>query len=179
VGVGLAAAAIGATRCFSEWRPRAAILVGTCGAYACRGAALGDVVRARQIRLISTAALEARAGLPSIVETARAADERLSSTFRALTTREADVATTLAVTTDENLATAIAERRECDVEHMEAFSVAGACAAFDVPFAAVLAVANRVGSTGRDEWKAHHAAAERSASSAVLRWLELAGHGAF
>ena len=178
VGVGLSAAAIGATRCLAEWRPRAVFLVGTCGAYPGRGTAVGELVRARRIHLASTAALEGRAGMPPIVETERAADARLSQSLGALTAREADVATTLAVTTDAALAAAIAERGECDVEHMEAFSVAGACAAFDVPFGAVLAVANRVGPPGRDEWKANHRGAEQRAAMAILHWLERAGNGA-
>lgn len=174
VGVGLPAAAIGATRCLQAYRPRAAILVGTCGAYQGRGSMLGDVVRARQIQLISTAALEARAGLPPLVATTCATDARLSNGLGEWAAREVDVATTLAVTTDADLARRIADRGACDVEHMEAFSVASACAALGVPFAAIFVVANRVGPTGREEWREHHRSAEQAAASAVLRWLERA-----
>jgi nucleoside phosphorylase len=178
VGVGLAAAAIGTTRCFQAWRPRAVVVVGTCGAYAGRGFAVGDVVRARRICLVSTAALEGRAGLPSIMATEWVADAELSSRFGALGLREADVATTLAVTTDDALAERIADRRTCDVEHLEAFSVASACAALEIPCAIVLGIANGVGAEGRKEWMANHRDAERLAAATVRRWLEIASETA-
>jgi futalosine hydrolase len=174
VGVGLAAAAVGTTRCLQVWRPRAVVVVGTCGAYPGRGLVVGDVVRARRICLVSTAAIDGRAGLPSLIATERLADPHLSSRFAALGVREADVATTLAVTTDGALAERIEQQRGCDVEHLEAFSVASACAAYEIPCAVVLAVANRVGATGRDEWMANHRAVEARAAATVLGWLDRA-----
>jgi nucleoside phosphorylase len=173
VGVGLVEAAIGTMRCLQFWRPRAVLLVATCGAYADRGFAVGDVVRARRVHLASSENVEGRGAVPSIVPTERSADPALTARLDARGIREADVATTLAVTTDAALGARIASAYECDVEHLEAFAVASACAALDVPFAAVLAVANRVGPTGRQEWLTHRRAAENQAASVALRWLEL------
>jgi hypothetical protein len=57
------------------------------------------------------------------------------------------------------------------VEHLEAYSVALACAAPGVPFAAVLGVANAVGARGRAEWRTHHARASEACIGVVAAWL--------
>jgi nucleoside phosphorylase len=171
VGIGLVAAALGTARCLSLWKARKVVVVGTCGAYEGRGLDLGDVVRARRVHLASTAAAEGRAGVPDVMPTMCAVDANLSEQLAALGVKSADVATTLAVTTDDALAQQIARRYDCDVEHLEAFSMAMACAAADVPLAMVLGVANRVGATGRAEWKSHHVAAARAAGETVRAWL--------
>ena len=177
VGVGLVAAAVGVTGALLAFRPRAVIAVGTCGAYDGRGVSRGDVVRARDIHLVSTAALEQRAGMPSVMAARHSADPRLSDGLGRLGLTEVDVATTLAVTTNDALAARISEAHDCHVEHLEAYSIAVACAAFGVPLAAALGIANRVGAGGREEWLAHHRMAERAAAEAVLRWLELLAEG--
>ncbi len=46
-----------------------------------------------------------------------------------------------------------------------------------MPFAAVLGVSNKVGSTGRDEWRAHHKTAAQFACEIVLRWLTAGAMG--
>ena len=51
-----------------------------------------------------------------------------------------------------------------DVEHLEAFGFARACAAEGLPCGAVLGVANMVGGRGRAEWLAHHASASDDAA---------------
>jgi nucleoside phosphorylase len=91
--------------------------------------------------------------------------------------RRVAVATTLAVTTDDALAARVAERTACDVEHLEAFAVAEACVHANVPFAVVLGVANRVGSTARGEWRQNHHATGHAAGALVARWLERGAPG--
>ena len=46
-----------------------------------------------------------------------------------------------------------------------------ACAITSTPFAAVLGIANVVGSSGRAEWRAHHEAASAAALAIVETWL--------
>jgi nucleoside phosphorylase len=92
--------------------------------------------------------------------------------------RRADVATTLAITTDDALANSIAASLRCEVEHLEAFAVAAACLRASVPFAVALGIANRVGSTARDEWRRHHLSAGRAAIDVVASWLERGAPGA-
>jgi hypothetical protein len=94
------------------------------------------------------------------------------------TGRRVDVATTLAITTDDVLASRVADAYGCEVEHLEAFAVASACARERVPMAAVLAVANRVGSRARDEWRRHHGAAGKAATDWVAAWLRRGAPGA-
>ena len=91
--------------------------------------------------------------------------------------RSVDVATTLGVTTDDALAEALARGARCEVEHLEAFAVAAACAAASVPFAAVLGVANMVGSQGREQWRKNHRAASDAAIALTLAWLRAGGLG--
>jgi nucleoside phosphorylase len=91
--------------------------------------------------------------------------------------RLVDVATTLAITVDDATASRVARSTHCQVEHLELFGVATACVARGIPFAGVLAVANFVGAGARDEWRAHHHAAEAMAADRVIRWLESGASG--
>jgi nucleoside phosphorylase len=88
----------------------------------------------------------------------------------ALAAQAADVATTMAVTVDDTVAQRIAASG-AQVEHLEAHGVATAAAQFGVPFAAVLGVANTVGSRAREEWRQHHRAAADAAVQRVVAWL--------
>jgi nucleoside phosphorylase len=171
VGIGLVAATVGTLWGLREREPRAVVLVGTCGAYAGSGLGIGDVVTARAVRLVEPAAVRAQAQFPPALSTASAADARLASELARAGTLPADVATTLAITVDDALAGEIARETGCGVEHLEAYGVAAACASAGVPFAAVLAVANVVGSRARSEWQANHAAADAKAARVVRRWL--------
>jgi purine-nucleoside phosphorylase len=74
-----------------------------------------------------------------------------------------------AITTDPGVAGALAA--EGDVEHMEAFGVAWACARAGVPFAAVLGITNAVGPNAHAEWKANRAAAQAAAVIAARDWI--------
>ncbi|MGA2447353.1 MAG: hypothetical protein ABTD50_01615 [Polyangiaceae bacterium] len=170
-GVGLVQATVGALWSLRDCRPRAVVLVGTCGAYAGSGFGLGDVVTARAIRLVEPAAVRAQAQFPPALSTTFAADPGLASELTQAGALPADVATTLAITVDDALAGDIARDTECGVEHLEAYGVAAACARAGVAFAAVLAVANVVGSRARSEWQANHVTAEANAARIVRQWL--------
>jgi purine-nucleoside phosphorylase len=52
-------------------------------------------------------------------------------------------------------------------EHLEATGVFAACHAAEVPVAAVLAVANRVGPDANAEWRANHARVSRALVAAL------------
>lgn len=182
-GIGLPASAAGAAAHIAELRPRAVVLVGTCGAYAGAGLAIGDVVVVRRLRLIDTAALEGLTQFPAPMAIEMETNGPMSAALAATCTPRSSVAgalgitvaTTLAITVDDAMAARIAAGSGADVEHLEAHGVAAACAAREVPFAAVLGVANFVGARGRAEWLAHHREAEAAAGERVLRWL---GEGA-
>jgi nucleoside phosphorylase len=177
VGIGLVAAAAGAAAALEAFQPRAVILVGTCGAYQGRGISTGEVVVGRRVCLASTAVVEGRGAFPGPMLVETDLDGPLSEGVGQKGVRRADVATTLAVTTDDRLAATVSDGLRCDVEHLEAFAVARACAEKGVPLAVVLGVANMVGSSARAEWQMNHRAAGDAAGTHVALWLDLGAPG--
>ena len=177
IGIGLAASARGAALALRSFEPRAAVFVGTCGAYRGHRVAIGDVVVGGRICLVSTAAAEARAAFPAPMRTEIDGTGPLSEALGANASRIVAIATTLAITTDDALAARASHHRGCDVEHLEAFAFAEACVEAKVPFAVVLGVANVVGSTARDEWLENHRSAGHAAGALVARWLERGAPG--
>lgn len=172
VGIGMPAAAAGAATAIAELGPRLVVLVGTCGAYRASGLAIGDVVVADGVRLADGFAVEGRAEFPAPMVTALASDARLRAELEARGARSVHLATTLGITVDDASAARVAQGTQAQVEHLEAFGVAQACAARGVPFAAVLGVANFVGCGAREEWRSNHHAAAAAVARCILRWLE-------
>jgi len=169
VGIGMVGAARGAAATLEAGRPRAVVLVGTCGAYPASGLSIGDIVVARCTLLAEPAVFEGLAAFPSAMPARLETDAVMTAALAATGARPVEVGTTLAVTTDDDLAARLA--RHAGVEHLEAFAVATACAAKGVPFSAVLGVSNSVGSRGRAEWRAHGTSAGRAAAAHVASWV--------
>ena len=175
IGIGLSAAAAGAALRLCEHRPRLAILVGTCGAYAGSGLSVGDCVVARRVHLVEPCALPELGGLMQLptppMRVAFDTDRATSAGLQSVGAAAGDLATTLGVTVDDRAADAIARATGAHVEHMEAHGVGAACEAVGVPFAAVLGVANVVGSGAREQWRTHHREAAAAANRLVLEWV--------
>jgi nucleoside phosphorylase len=175
MGIGLPMAAAGAAMHLGDLRPRAVLALGTCGAYAGAGLAIGDVVVGRRVRLVDPSVLRGSSEFPRPMSIVAEAHASMANAIAGATgARLADVATTLAITVEDTEAARIAGGTGAHVEHLEAYAVATACAARGIPFGAVLGVANVVGAQARDEWRLHHHEAARAAADVVLRWL----HGA-
>ncbi len=155
------------------------MLVGTCGAYD-SSIAIGRVVVSRRVVLADPGVAGELSAYPDPMSTELVADAALGEALRAHGAQPTDVATTLAVTTDDPLAGRLSAFTRCGAEHLEAYGVAVACAAQGVPFVALLGVANGVGSRGRDEWRQNHRAASAAAIAVLLAWLGAGapGHGA-
>jgi nucleoside phosphorylase len=134
--------------------------------------ALRAVVAAKRIALVEPVAIESRGAIPDPMPVSCEADASLSDSLIAVGAIAADVANTVAITTDDALAARIASSSRCAVEHLEAFAVARACAQRGVPFAAALGIANVVGANAREEWRANHQAAGDAAVAVLLRWLD-------
>lgn len=177
VGIGLVSAATGTVGRLSFAEPRAVVLVGTCGAYPDSGLAIGDVVVARSILLVEPAVVDEEAAFPDPMSAKVEAHAAMSAAIAASGGRSLDIGTTLAVTTSDALASRLGRESGAAVEHLEAFAVATACAAHRVPFAAVLGVANAVGSLGREQWRQHHAAAAQAAGTFIARWIQAGAAG--
>jgi nucleoside phosphorylase len=170
-GIGLPAACVGSSAHLGELEPRAVVLVGTCGAYRGAGLSIGDLVVAGALRLVDTAAIAGTAQFPEPMGIAAETDPSLAGALCALGARRCCVATTLAITIDDEAAARIAQGVGAEAEHLEAQGVAMACASRGVPFVSVFGVANLVGSAGRAEWLANHQRAEEAAGALVLRWI--------
>jgi nucleoside phosphorylase len=172
VGIGLPLAAAGTATQLLEMQPRAVVLLGTCGAYLRAGIALGEVVSARRVCLVSHSVAQGKSQFPAPMSLVSDAD---SATFEALVragARAADVATTLAITVDDGAAARVAQVSGSHVEHLEAYGVAAACAARGIPFGAALGVANEVGVRARDQWRTNHRASAAAAVELVLGYIQ-------
>ncbi len=172
VGVGLVEAAIGAAEAIAAHKPQAVVLVGTAGAFASSHLSIGDVVVSTRVVLSSAAVARDLGAMAPGTISSLDADPSLYSSFAAAGLKRVTVATTLAITTDDGLARDVATTSGAHVEHLEAFAVARACAKANVPFCAVLGIANVVGARGRSEWRAHHERASSAACAVVGRVLE-------
>ncbi len=172
VGIGLADAAVGTAKCLADLRPRAALLVGTVGAYPGSGLAIDEVVVARRVRLVDPSAIDGRSQFPDAMCVSIDADASMAQSFAQTTEASlVDVATTLAITVDGTLANRIRTATGARVEHLEAHAFAVASVRLGVPFAAVLGIANEVGERAREQWRTHHATAAARAGDAVVQWL--------
>jgi nucleoside phosphorylase len=166
VGVGLAEAAVGMTQRIAALTPEPtlALFVGTCGSLA-SSLAIGDVVAGAAVEL----ACADDAELPGPMAGAITLDAPVHDALVAAGARSARIANTLGVTVDDARARRLASR--ADVEHLEAFAFARACAAFGVRAGVVLGVANPVGASGREAWRANHVEASARAADVLAEML--------
>jgi nucleoside phosphorylase len=171
VGIGIPAAAAGMAFELGKRSPRAVVMIGTAGAYAGRGLSIGQVVVGRRFHLVSSAKAAGAGAFPEIMPVAIDADRDLGASIAAKVLHEADIATTLAITTDDAIAANLSQSVDADVEHLEAFGVATACARQGTALAVVLGIANEVGSAAREQWRAHHEAAGSAAAAVVVEWI--------
>jgi nucleoside phosphorylase len=180
VGIGLPASASGTTRQLLEREPRAVVLLGSCGLYPRRidFRPLTPVV-ATGVRLIDASVLNDHAAFPAPMQLLCEPDRALSEGLAQIdsTSLRGEVATTLGITTDDALAQLLGSKSGCAAENLEAYSVALACAAHDVPFACLLVATNAVGSAGREQWQKHQRAAAEKAAELLLQWLERGAKG--
>lgn len=170
LGVGLCEASARTALLVAAEAPSAIVLVGTCGVYPGNAASLDSAIVGDRFHLIDAGHASDRAAFPGPMQVELAPDEALMSALASGNAR-GPVATTLAITTDDGLAGDLGARSRCAFEHLEVFGVAQACAITKTRFAAVLGIANVVGSNGRAEWRAHHEAASSAALAIVESWL--------
>jgi futalosine hydrolase len=174
VGVGLVEAAAGAARLLAEHRPKALLLVGTAGAYpGCgRRLALGTAAVVDEMVLLPSLLPDEAAYLPELIPIReRSSATLLKALRRATHLPSADVACPLAITVSSETATTAARLSGCALENLEAFAVARAAAHAEIPFAAVLGVANHVGPSGRREWQENARRAAAAACESVLAFI--------
>jgi nucleoside phosphorylase len=170
LGVGMCEASARTALLVAAEGPSAIVLVGTCGVYPGAAFLLDSAIVAERFHLADAGHASERAAFPGPMQVELAPDDALTSGLATGNAR-GPVATTLAITTEDALASDLAARSRCSFEHLEVFGVAQACAVTKTRFAAVLGIANVVGSNGRAEWRAHHEAASAAALTVVETWL--------
>ncbi|HET8540793.1 MAG TPA: phosphorylase [Anaeromyxobacter sp.] len=157
-GVGAIAAAAATARLVAEVRPSRVLFVGTCGAYDARLAVL-DLFSARAAIATSLDELEGRAYRPAL-ETVR-----FEASWILPGLAPHDVAVPPAITRTAEGAARLAA--VAPAEHLELGGVFAACRDAGVPVGAALAVANAVGPSAHEEWRANHARASRAVVAAL------------
>lgn len=147
VGVGPLRAAVATARLLSQERPSAVIFLGTAGQLP-GGPAVGSVIRAGRLGLGEAAAALGRGYVPMPLPVLQATAGPAPTEVHG----EASVLTNAAITTDPALIEAYAG---WEVEHMETYGVALACAEAGVPFGAILGITNIVGPDAHAQWRAN------------------------
>ena len=174
VGIGAIDAAAGAAAALVGHACEAIVFVGTAGSYGARPA-LDGVAVARALHLASGSAAAGGSYFPGPMPRRAVADAALRRALLAAgggSAVEGDVATPLGITSSRRLATRLATASGAMVENLEAFAVARAAAGANVPFGAVLGIANRVGPSAHEEWLRHRETATAAACALVAAWLE-------
>jgi nucleoside phosphorylase len=176
VGVGAVDAGIGAAHAIAEVQPARVIFIGTAGSYAKAGGALpiGGVALPEELVLCSTATLRGDGYLPAPMVQRVSVTAELRADLRrsaADATARGAAATPLAITRTLALARRIARITGAIAENLESFAVARAAARAEVPVAAVLGIANRVGPRAHIEWRRNHEAASKAACEVVWAYL--------
>lgn len=178
VGVGVPAAALGAMRILREQRPRALVLLGSCGSYT--RAPLLTAAVPNTLQLVDAAVLAGQAAFPGPMPVRAQAHRALSAGIAKCAGRgvlRGPLATTSGITTSDALARKIAAKSQCAVENLEGVAVGLACESEGVPFAALLVTTNVVGKHGRKQWLANHAAAAERGAEIVLAWIQKGAPG--
>lgn len=164
LGVGPVRAAARMATVLARRRPSAVLLIGSCGVYGDRWP-VGAVVRGGRIGFADTGAVAGLGYVPLPPPCLLAGSSPALGGLPA-----GHILTVAAITSDPQAAALHA--RDWDLEHMEAYGAALACQDAEVPFFAVLGVANQVGPDAHAQWKAHRVEAEQAACRIAERWLQ-------
>jgi len=167
LGVGPLRAALGMARWIATERPSRVLLIGSCGVYGDRWPP-GTAVVGTRLDLADTGAVVGLGYVPLPLEPLTATHELVDPALPRCTVR-----TVMAITSDVHAASHHGQAAE--VEHMETYGAALACAEAGVPFSVVLGVANRVGPSAHAEWRANREQAEEAARAVARQWLASAG----
>jgi nucleoside phosphorylase len=180
VGIGMAVAGPSTARGIVAVRPRAVILVGSCGVYPnLPQYRPHDVIVANKVSLVCHAVNAGKSQFPGPMQTTADCNQLLAAGLASSGGRvfASSVACTLARTVDDTVAASVHPATGCEAENLEAFAVGQACKASDVPFTAVLGVSNIVGSTGLHDWLQFQRAAVNAAAEVIVTWIQRGAQG--
>lgn len=172
LGVGVVEAAITTAGLLASTSARydLAVFVGTAGAMTATLTDEPEVLVGAAVELVSASILTGDAEIPGPMPVVCPLDDGFLDAARSVGCRPVCVANTVGITVSEALARRVASRAQA--EHLEAFGFARAASRAGVRCGVILGVANRVGPSGRDEWRARHAAASGRAAARAVDGLE-------
>jgi nucleoside phosphorylase len=181
IGVGLAVAGGATANRIHQLKPRAVVVLGSCGIYP-SGVTYRplDIVVPNRVQLFDATVSAGKAAFPEPMQTVIEPDAALTAGLLQAgddRTRAAPVATTMSITTDDAIARAVHGATGLEAENLELFPIALACHAADVPFGAVLGVTNLVGSTGRTDWRQYQRDAAIAAAEVIVGWIRRGAPG--
>jgi nucleoside phosphorylase len=174
VGVGMGSAGGLTAKRVYQLKPRAVVLIGTCGVYAgVPGYQPYDIVVGSVFHLVDLAVLRSLSAFPQPMQTEVRPHPAMSVGISAAAprSRQVAVASTLGETVDDAMSGMIPERTGCEVECLEAFAVAQVCSMAQVPFAAVLGVSHVAGSAGHKDWRNFERQSCLLVADAVMGWV--------
>lgn len=178
VGIGMAVAGAQAARRVLQLSPRVVIEIGAVGAYPGLGYQPSDVVVGTRVTLADPTVNDGRASFPepmqTVIETHGMITDGLTTAGNG---RKVSVASPLSATRDEDMAQREHERHRCEVESLEAFAVASACALSRVPYACVFGVSHELGRGARDQANQYERAAMDAAAKTVIAWINQGAGG--
>ncbi|MBZ0119849.1 MAG: hypothetical protein K8H88_22870 [Sandaracinaceae bacterium] len=180
VGIGMGVAGPATARGLVAIQPRAVILIGSCGVYpGLPQYRPHDVIVSGRVQLVSHAVNAGRSEFPAPMQTQVECNALLAAGLASGGGRVfvAPIANTLARTVDDVVAASVHPATGCDAENLEAFSVAMAAKAAEIPFAAVLGVSNIVGSTGAHDWRQFQRASVNAAADVIVTWIQRGAQG--
>ncbi|MBX7191301.1 MAG: hypothetical protein K1X94_04560 [Sandaracinaceae bacterium] len=180
VGFGPGVAGATTARGLLALNPRAVVLLGSCGVYPnLPQYQPHDVVVTSRVLALDHAVIQGAAEWPTPMSTTVDASAAMVAGLSAgrHRTHVAPVASPLALTRSDSLASRITSVTGAHVENTDAFGVACAAAGAPVPFACALGVANIVGSTGRADWQQFQRDAVTQAANALIAWLHAGAAG--
>ncbi len=164
VGIGPVIAAVRAARVIERHQPDGVIFIGTAASYP-GGPQMGTAVVARTVGLSHGVAAMGLGYVPRQPRPIQCDDDlRERSGLPAV-----DVLSVSALTTDDKLAERLSDGWQ--VEHMEIYGVAAACADVGVPLVAILGIASEVGPQNHTLWLTHRGEARDTARAAAKRLL--------
>ena len=168
LGVGPVVTAARMSTILRERQPSGVVMVGTAGVYQ-GGPAVGTAVVAERVGLSEGVAAMGLGYVPRAPQPLTC-DARL---LERLVGPRVSVLTVSAITTDSVLAGRLSDGWQ--IEQMEAYGAAVACAQANVPFAAVYGISNVVGPNAHTQWLAYRHEAQLNALAVVAPLLNGAG----
>lgn len=174
VGVGMGVAGASAAKRVFQLRPRAVVLLGTCGVYpGLAGCQPHDVVVANGLALLDGGVTESRCAWPAPMQTEAPTHGPISTGLAGAGSRvhHVRVGSPLAQTRSESLATLFCSKAGCGAESLEAFAVAHACHLADVPFAAALGVTHVAGPKSEEDYRRYAKESAEAAAEVLFNWV--------